>query len=105
MTTSGIEPATFRFVTQCLNELRHRELPAVRGVVNNQCHIPVAFPQAKTPAINCTESWVGPEDPLNRSGEDKIFYPKGVQTPNRPGRSESADVLHVDGQRMGGGRG
>jgi len=44
VTPSGIEPATFRFVVQCLNQLRHRVSPCVRGAVNNQRHIPVAFP-------------------------------------------------------------
>jgi hypothetical protein len=38
MTPSGIEPATFRLVAQCFNQLRHR-VPHIKGTFLNKKHI------------------------------------------------------------------
>jgi hypothetical protein len=42
MTSSGLEPATFRLVTQCLNQLRYRVPLLLSGGTRNIYHLHIA---------------------------------------------------------------
>jgi hypothetical protein len=62
--------------------------------VSGQRHAPAALPLGNNGGTHCLEGWVGPRAGLNRWGEQKVFWPPGLEPRDRPVRSESLSRRH-----------
>ena len=72
--------------------------PALEGV-GGQLHASAALLSGKVPRTHCTGDWMGLETGVNGCRKSRPT-PTGIQTPDRPARSESLYLPRYPGQRI-----
>ena len=87
MTPAGIEPATFRFVTQHLNHCANAVPPTLSRTLaldggGGSALLPGRLYPRERPGIHCIGDWVGHRTGLDRCGKSRSppgFDPRTVQ--------------------------